>query len=79
MKTYIAKEGRFFTDWEIEDYKAFLTKKALHEYMEKKHGFSFRKNKSDVYHSNEEIYENINEEYGYEVIKIEIMEKENQK
>ena len=71
-KLYMAREGRFFSNWGIENYKAFLTKRALHNYMKEKMGFGFSRSKKTVYMDYEEIYENITEEYGYEVVEVEL-------
>ena len=68
------REGRFYSNWDIVDYIVFPTKKSLKEYFKKTNGFQCWRSKKGCYSDCEEIYENSKEEYGYEILEVEIYE-----
>lgn len=74
MKGYIALEGEFLTNWEFCNGKVFKTKKALHKYMKDSLGFGCPRSRRSCYGPDEEIYENHQEEYGYSIEKVDIIE-----
>lgn len=71
-KIYIIREGNFGTNWEIIYYKGFETKKALRSYFKDVNGFQCYRSKRSCYDGDEEIYENQNEQYGYEIVTLEV-------
>ena len=71
-KGYMYRDGSFCTNWEISDMKVFLTKKALKEYFKNIMGFQCYRSKRSYYAEDEEIYENQDKQYGYEIITVEI-------
>ena len=74
MKMYLIREGRFGTNWMVFNEKVFKTKKALRKYFKDTNGFQCYRSKRSCYELNEEIYENQNEEYGYEILTLEVIE-----
>ena len=75
MKGYIALEGRFLTNWSFSNGKVFRTKKSLHKYMKETLGFGCPKSYRSCYGPDEDIHENQIQEYGYEVVEVEIEER----
>ena len=74
-KGYLIREGAFLTNWDIFEELVFPTKKKAHEYMRERFGFGFPKSKNPAYGKDEDIYENLKEEYGYELVKVDIVPK----
>ena len=72
MKGYIIREGKFHTDWMILDWIVFKTKKSLKEHFKNTNGFQCQRSKRKCYGEDEEIYENNNKQYGYEIITVEL-------
>jgi len=71
-KGYMIREGNFYADWVIEEMIVFPTKVALKEYFKYTNGFQCYRSKKTCYGKDEEMYENQNEQYGYEIITVEV-------
>ena len=71
-KLYIVRSGPLHTNWEYEP-RVFPTKKLCHEYMKTIYGFGCYRSRKSCYGQNEEIYENITQEFGYEILEVEVI------
>lgn len=71
-KLYIVRSGPFHTNWEYEP-RVFHTKKLCHKYMKEIQGFGCYRSQKDCYGEDEEIYENITQEFGYEILEVEVI------
>lgn len=71
-KYYIVRDGYFHTDWEVNSLFVFDSKKAVHTYMKNIMGFRCYKSKNPAYGEDEDIYENKKEEFGYEILEVEL-------
>ena len=71
-KLYIVRSGQFYKDWEYEP-RVFPTKKLCHAYMKAIHGFGCYRSRKDCYGQDEEIYENITQAFGYEILEVEVV------
>ena len=82
-KGYMRREGDFGSDWEIIEKIVFPTKMALKNHFKDINGFNCYRSKKTCYGKeeemlhygkDEEIYENKNYLYGYEIITVEVRE-----